>query len=204
MQALTPEEQERVLALPQLAHLRGEDRERLGKQLFRVEWLGEVDIDADSAMADAQKRERGPSKVEQCVEWLRGFLKDNAYPSDEIVAAAKKAGFTFDNQKEAKARLRPDGLRSSNRGRFQGEWWTGFGFPDTWKPRPDPNAGQSGERQTPAPPSPHPPESPHNGADLPAIAGKVGSVGSGGSGENAPQTEDELYEHSKELFPDQE
>jgi hypothetical protein len=202
MQALTPEEQGEVLALPQLAHPQGEDRERLGKQLFRVEWLGEVDIDADSAIADAQKRERGPSKVDQCVEWLREFLKDYAYPSDEIVAAAKATGFTFDNQKEAKARLKADGLRSSNRGRFQGEWWSGIGFPDTWKPRPEPGAGQSGEAQTLSPPSPHSPESPHNGAEFPPIARKVGIVGSGGSGENAPQT-DNGYADGIDPFPDQ-
>ena len=60
-----------------------------------------------------------------------------AWHSEEITEAGKQAGFTFDNLKEAKVRLKEKGLRSSNQGRFQGAWWTGFGDPAGWKLRPE-------------------------------------------------------------------
>ena len=66
---------------------------------------------------------------------MKDFLRQYAYPSPEIVDAAKKAGFTFDNVKTARESLRPDGIVSRKRG-HQGEWWTGFGPPDQWIDRP--------------------------------------------------------------------
>lgn len=70
------------------------------------------------------------------MKWLREFLAHHAYPADEVTRAARQAGFTFDNLKEVKKRLSSDGLVSSNRGRFEGTWWCGFGDLETWKLRP--------------------------------------------------------------------
>jgi hypothetical protein len=152
LESLTPQEAESLLA--QFGHLGAEDRARLAEQLFRVTWLGPVTTDADSLFAQAARGKRDGNKVKACAEWLERFLKEYAYPSDEIVEAAKREGFTFDNVKEAKAQLMAKGLQSSNRGRFQGAWWSGFGFPDAWNLRP----------LTPeSPHTPHTPESPHNG-----------------------------------------
>jgi hypothetical protein len=74
--------------------------------------------------------------VAQAIEWLKGFLDGFAWPSDEITTAGKAAGFTFDNIKEAKNRLKQEGLHSTKQG-FQGAWWCGFGPPNTWTLRPD-------------------------------------------------------------------
>jgi hypothetical protein len=133
--ALTSEEQEAVLrpfgAMP------GPDRERLAGQLFRVAWEGAVDMTAEAALAAGMHKERGPGRVEQAAEWLKQFLAGHAYPSDEVVKAGKAAGFTFDNIKEAKARLKAEDLRSTKNG-FQGVWWCGFGDPTGWRLRPEP------------------------------------------------------------------
>jgi hypothetical protein len=153
---MTPEEQARVLA-GRVDHLSQEDRDRLAGQLFRVEWCGQVEATADEALAATTKQERGPNKVERCAAWLKELLATYAYPSDEILARAKTEGFTFDNLQEAKKRLKADGLRHSNRGRFQGSWWSGFGDPRDWQLRPE---GQSGGSNTPYPHTPQTPYSP--------------------------------------------
>jgi hypothetical protein len=134
LQGLAPAEAEVLLA--PFADLREEDRQRLAQQFFRPEWLGRVDITADEALAAANKKARDPNKVDRCAEWMRDLLSKYAYPSDEIVKLAIKAGFTKDNYFSARPMLKEDGLRSWNQGRFQGQWWTGFGSPDTWTIRP--------------------------------------------------------------------
>jgi hypothetical protein len=132
---LTPEEQANALRGHD-GHLSEENRNRLAAQLYRVKWLGKVLTSADDALQAAHK-ERDPNKVQRCMEWLRNFLGEFAFPSQEIEVAAKKDGFTFDNLKNAKAQLRSDGLHNTNEGRFQGAWWSGFGKPDTWELRPE-------------------------------------------------------------------
>src|SRR5262249_6158630 len=182
LEALPEEEQQQLVsAYPDLAP---EDRGRLAKQLFRVRWLGPVNVDPDTALGEAAKNDRGPTKVEQAAAWVKEFLAVCAYPSDEIVTAAKAAGFTFDNVKEAKARLKADGLRNSNKGRFQGEWWNGFGDPDSWTLRPDP-ATTNGAPHTPRTPhTPDSPESPHYGNGF--HSGESGECGERGEkGEQA-------------------
>jgi hypothetical protein len=158
--------------------LTADDRRRIGETVFSLSWEGEVDVTADGQLAEAMRAERGPKKSERCADWLRVFLQEYAYPSDEILAAAKEAGFTFDNVKEAKAALKADGLRSTNRGSYQGTWWCGFGTPDQWRRRP--------------PGAPHSPHSPHNGGtpgENHRAAPSVGSVGSVGSAEgDDPET----------------
>ena len=150
MQSLDEKERSQVIAAYG-QHLEVPDQERLAEQLFRIEWLGAVDADADQVLGDQARR--GPNKVEKAVEWLAQFLAVNAYPSDEILDAAKKAGFTFDNIKEAKSRLKEKGLSNSNRNRLQGTWWSGFGHPDQWVLREAPPV---------APQSPESPASPQS------------------------------------------
>jgi RecA-family ATPase len=147
--SLDPNEAQAILA--RFDHLEPEDRERLAQQLFRIKWLGTVDASADDAVNAFGKREQGPNKVEKATEWVREFLAEFAYPSEEIMAAAKAAGFTFDNVKEAKARLKSEGLYSTCKG-FQGAWWSGFGKPEGWTLRPTPH-------------TPHTPDAPQSGKD---------------------------------------
>jgi hypothetical protein len=154
-QALDQNEAESILA--PFDHLEPEDRERLAQQLFRIEWLGTVETGADDAVNAFAKREQGPNKVEKATDWLREFLAEFAYPSDEVLSAAQAAGFTFDNVKEAKARLKPEGLHSTCKG-LRGAWWNGFGKPDVWTLRPTPRS----------PSTPHSPQSPQSGKDADA------------------------------------
>ena len=94
------------------------------------------------------------SKVERCAAWLKTFLQDYAYPSAEILEAAKGHKFTFDNVKEAKLVLKGEGLRNSNSEPVPGQWWSGFGLPCEWITRPDPRLPSS-------PPTPTTPQTPH-------------------------------------------
>jgi hypothetical protein len=130
--------------------LGADDQRRLREQLFRVRWLGEVTTDADSLFAAAAREAKAGPKVKACMEWIMKFLATYAYSSDEIVKAAKDEGFTFDNVKVAKNQLKEKGLNNSNRATFQGNWWSGFGDPLTWKLRPE------------SPDSPRSPQSPHS------------------------------------------
>jgi len=102
----------------------------------RIVWLGECALTADDVLARPRAEDRS-NRVEQAVDWLRALLKDFAYPSDEILAAAKAAGFRFDSVKDAKARLKADGLEHHKDG-FTGRWWSGFGAYRDWRRRPDP------------------------------------------------------------------
>jgi hypothetical protein len=143
-------------------HLGPADQQRLADQLFRVAWLGAVDVDADRLFAEQSRRDRGPGRVRQAADWLEGFLGAFAYPSDEILAAGLAKGFSFDNVKDAKVLLKAEGLQSSNKGQFAGVWWSGFGPPEAWKRRPEPPAhcGESGSRA-----GGETPHFPHNGRD---------------------------------------
>jgi len=132
-------EDRRDAILGRLTYLDDADRAALGEQLFRVEWLGETDVGADDAMGDPG---RGPSKVAQCVDWLKAFLADCAYPTEEILAAAVAAGFSKDNVFRAQAALKASDLRSCKTG-YQGKWWWGFGDPNAWTLRPTPPLSES-------------------------------------------------------------
>src|SRR5262249_12830718 len=125
-------------------------------QLFRLAWLGHTKLTADEAFGTGQKGQRS-NRVAECAAWLTKFLAEFAYPSKEIDAAARKESFTIDNVNRAKAVLKKDGLRNSNRGRFQGAWWCGFGRPEEWTLRPEP---QTPEAQNTPPETRESPETP--------------------------------------------
>jgi hypothetical protein len=134
-QTVSLDEGEALALLEGYDGLGDEDRRRLAKQMFRVEWLGPVEVDPDAVVTALARHERGPNKVDRCAEWLEAFLKDFAYPSEEIEKAAAGEGFTKDNVFRAKSKLKAKGLQNSNRV-FQGTWWSGFGEPKDWKLRP--------------------------------------------------------------------
>lgn len=135
LEALTPIAADMVMDAPQFEQLDNEARSLMASQLRRVRFEAAQAVNPDEVMAP---KKEDKNKVERCAEWLRELLKDLAYPSDEIVQKAKERQFTFDNVKRAKTKLAASGLRNSNRGRFRGEWWSGFGEPENWTLRPDP------------------------------------------------------------------
>jgi hypothetical protein len=105
----------------------------LREQLFRVEWLGETDA-TDRDLARARGGKAGASagkesRVKEAADWLRGYLKDGkARPSEDVKAAARRAGFPRNVLFEAKDEA---GVTASNCGRYGGKWH--------WYYRPNPN-----------------------------------------------------------------
>jgi hypothetical protein len=115
-------------------HLDQEDRDRLAQQLFRIQWLGRVDAEADQVLSEQSRR--WTSKVNKAAEWLEEFLAEYAYPSEEVFEAGKEAGFTQDNLTRAKGKL--SGKIVAKCVGFQGKWWWGTGDPSTWNYRTAP------------------------------------------------------------------
>jgi hypothetical protein len=92
MQALCQEEWEAVLS--RFDHLGDDDRRRLGEQLFRIAWEGEVDVEADAAMAPPAK-DRGPTKTAAAADWILDYLRSRGpTPSNDVIEAGEKAGFS--------------------------------------------------------------------------------------------------------------
>ncbi|MBP3958427.1 AAA family ATPase [Gemmata sp. G18] len=142
-----------VVKREQFRHLEADDLAAVRAQLRRVRFFTAVSMDADTAL---KAKKQDGTKVERCKEWLKTFLAKYAFPSNEIMEAAKKASFTFDNVKEAKSQLKSEGaLWNHNLGKVRGEWWSGLGEPLNWKLRPEPTPFSP---QTPfSPPSPFSP-----------------------------------------------
>lgn len=159
-EALPYDELQAVLASPALAHLTPDQRAEMSRQLFRPVWKGESTFTADDLVTSKEKKERDPTKIEQAMAWIKQALGEYAWPSDELSKAGKAAGFTFDNLKEAKTRLKAEGYTASNMGRFRGIWWYGKGKPDTWKLRPE-----SGESDPDTPETPNTPNTPDYGKE---------------------------------------
>jgi hypothetical protein len=97
---------------------------RLGFDKASCVWRAEGHADG------IERADRGgrTNKVTGCAEWIRKFVGGYAWPDKEVLAAAKRAGFTFDNVKEAKAELREgDPPLVSRASGFRGAWWCWFG-----------------------------------------------------------------------------
>jgi hypothetical protein len=140
-QALTQNEAAEVLAHDSFSELDAEGLQQMQEQLFRLDWLGEVDVSADEAVEASEKKAKGPNQVEKCTDWLEKFLTPYAWPSDEVKDAAAEQGFSFGVLKRAKTALKEQrGGQYSKWGRFNGVWWCGIGDPTKWQPRPTPSS----------------------------------------------------------------
>lgn len=86
-------EPEEAAVLMQCDHLEADDLEALRQQLYRVEWLGETDAEADQVFADANRRPERESDTARAAAWLRERLANGAVESkvcvDEGNAALK-------------------------------------------------------------------------------------------------------------------
>ena len=129
---LTDDQAAAILAQPQFADLDADDRTAARQQLRRVQFDAPVKADLDAATG-AKKTD--PNKIERCMDFVRTVLARHAYPSEELMEAAKAMRFTFDNVMEARSRLKAEGLHATNCSIFQGKWWVGFGHHDTWNRR---------------------------------------------------------------------
>jgi hypothetical protein len=112
------------------------DAAELAKQLFTVQWLGTVEHSADQVLHDLAAKNRDPNKVDRACEWLKEFLADFAYPSAEVIAAAKAEGFTYHNLRAAREKNN-EIVTSQTKGlTWLGCWWWGLGKTATWTLRP--------------------------------------------------------------------
>jgi archaellum biogenesis ATPase FlaH len=180
-------EAEALLNRAEFSHLGAEDRAAIRTQLGRVRFDAPRSVDPNEAMK-APKTDA--SKVEKCKEWLKQFLAQYAYPSDEITAAGKAAGFTFDNVKTAREQLKSEDLHSSNRNTYQGKWWVGFGEQTSWTLRPEPAPHSPN-----IPFSPSSPFSPNNGNEsLFQSRERKERSGQGSDGKAAPLCESPTVE----------
>lgn len=173
---LSSADRERVSAY--CGHLRPADRDELLGQLFRPTWDGAAEIDADAAFSETPR----PRRADACAEWLVRFLGPFAWPEAEVRAAAQKEGFTQDNLKEAKTKLRrekrPLATKPKDKG---GPCWSWIGD-DRPAERPHtnhtPHSPESPETSGPDPDCPHTPDT----REIPPD-GKTGECGeSGGKG----------------------
>ena len=150
---LTESEVAAVMQSEQLMTLLEWERAIIREQLHRVVFDAPCASDPNHVMKPATAADG--NKVQRCAEWLRVFLKDFAYPSSEIIEAAKMKDFTVDNVKKGKTLLKAEGLQNSNRGRSHAAWWSGFGPPSAWRLRPEPHQLENTH---------HTPDSPHSGS----------------------------------------
>ena len=87
---------------------------------------------------DTAGREASPAvgKLEQCKQWLKDFLKEYAYPSEEIKTAGIAAGFSPSTISDAKTAMGSKGTREVVHANFGNGWWSGIGPSQDWKRRP--------------------------------------------------------------------
>jgi hypothetical protein len=128
LQAPAPEESDGIVN--RFSQLEGEDRARLAGQLFRLEWLGVVAIDADAALADGARKDRpGAKDTERAAEWLETFL---AKRPAESLACVKGGNAALDLRKDLKwwrdsilkDRLQGKPRKTGSPGKPQHWWFT--------------------------------------------------------------------------------
>lgn len=76
-------EPDEAAVLMQCEHLEADDLEALRQQLYRVEWLGETDAEADQVFADANRRPERESDTARAAAWLKERL--SAGPAESMV-----------------------------------------------------------------------------------------------------------------------
>jgi hypothetical protein len=167
------------------AHLDAEDRDRLAEQLYRIEWEGTVDADADRVLSAHDRREREGGRSERAAEWLQQFLAEFAYPSEEILARGKDAGFSRNALFAAKKVL---GIAASNRVKgVGGPWYWGLSDPSSWRIAPD-TGKTDGTHGTHGTERESPPSVPTITSSAAASVPSVPSVPPANSGNAVPET----------------
>src|SRR5262249_1092632 len=108
-------EDERDAILATQKHLASDPKRlaRLGRQLFRVNWLGPAGQTPEEALAGSKKKEKKDvgkkTVVEEAVILLARKMNFKAWPSKELEDfIIRTAGYTFDAYKAAKDRLKAE------------------------------------------------------------------------------------------------
>lgn len=148
---------------PVVADLSDGDFAELAPNLSRVVFGTDESLNANDLAGDAKPKDGG-KKLDQCIEWLREYLKEFAYPSVEIEAAGTSQRYGICTIRTAKKRLKDEGLVNEKDG--LDKWWSGMGPSAFWTRRPDPTT-QSTEIASPSnSSSPSLPSSPSTSSTL--------------------------------------
>jgi len=124
---LSLEEQETLLDAHG-QHLDAKDRVELARQLFSVRWFGQSDVTPNDALGGKTDK-AAEKKTASAGEWLLAYLAEYAAPSEIILAAGQKVGFSRGVLFAAKKAL---DIRAGKNG-FKGEWYWGLGPKDQWR-----------------------------------------------------------------------
>ncbi len=128
------EEEDSAKILGRFPKLEGEDRLRLAAQLFRPTWDGVTGIDADAAFGEGDKEKKGGTRLQDCRDWVLGFLGEYSWPDDELVRSAEEAGFKLGILKRTKKAMRDEGELHSRKVGFANVWWNWTGDKQDRKP----------------------------------------------------------------------
>lgn len=140
------ESEDSATILGRFPKLEGEDKARLAAQLFKPTWDGVSAFDADAAFGEGDK-EKKTSRIQDCREWMIGFMGEYSWPDDELVKAAEAAGFKLGILKRTKKAMREEGELHSKCVGFAKAWWNWIGDKVDRKPN------RPAEGEIPADPS---------------------------------------------------
>ena len=117
------------IAFAKMSHLTQEERDLLRDQLFRLRWLGHVNVTADDALAQPNRKQQGED-IDRASEWLRAELSTGAKPSEGIpnkgnAALNMRHGLNWWRDRVFKDRL---GGKPRKQGFGEGQVWV-WGLP---------------------------------------------------------------------------
>ena len=128
-----PTEEAKAVLLREWPTMRAAQVDELADQLFRQEWEGSVEVDANEIAGGRAKRAEKKEDIELCNAFIRKFLGQWAWPDKEVEEAVVKAGFSFSLLGRTKTAMRagvsktdPNRLSSKAKGEG-GAWWNWIG-----------------------------------------------------------------------------
>jgi len=112
-------------------------------QLCRVRWEGTLELTADAVFTAEADKPRKRKKAEEAEDWLRSFLAEFAYPSEEVFAAAECDGLKRNQIYQGKKLSEKPGselpkIVAHKQGK-DGPWWWGLCPASGWKRRVPPD-----------------------------------------------------------------
>ncbi|HEY1187585.1 MAG TPA: hypothetical protein VGE74_07995, partial [Gemmata sp.] len=148
------------LLLNEWPAMKDADADALARQLFRPQWEGGVEADANTVSGGRASRTASKQSVSECQEFLRAFLGVWAWPEKEVEEAMRKAGFTFSVYRQAKAGLRTEDKHDPARLsglpiESGGAWWVWIG-PQHSRPQDRPPFARQSGQSPPASQTGHP------------------------------------------------
>jgi hypothetical protein len=146
-----------------IRHLSIPDINELLKDLGRLKFHEPREASADDVMNAGSGGGKRTTRVAECVAWIADFFKSDtvgyAWPDEEMEIACVSAGFTVDNFRKAKGKLRTANTFANRPMGSGGKFANWFGPKGSPMPPLRPESHQSHQAHQ-SPDSPHPPSAP--------------------------------------------